>query len=72
MDEEVMTDEELRGAVEKIFKRSQTDPEFRKLCLSKPEEAIRALTGKAVPAGTRIRFLDSPPGKTEEPGGAAT
>lgn len=63
MAEELLTEEELRSAVEKIFKLSQTDPEFRKLCLSDPEEAIRRLTGKAVPAGTRIRFLDPPSGE---------
>lgn len=61
--EEFLTEEELKSAVEKIFKRAQIDPEFRKLCLGNPEEAIRRLTGKAVPAGTRIRFLDPPPGE---------
>ena len=60
MNEEFLTEEELKAAVEKIFKLSQTDPQFRKLCLSNPNEAIRRLTGKAVPPDTKIRFLDSP------------
>ncbi|MGQ0547936.1 MAG: hypothetical protein ACT4P3_21830 [Betaproteobacteria bacterium] len=64
MDEERLTEEELKRAVEKIFKLSQTDPEFRKLCLSKPNEAIRLITGKAVPADIKIQFLDSPSGET--------
>lgn len=72
MAEEILTEEELKRAVQKIFKLSQTDPEFRTLCLSDPDEAIRRITGKAVPDGTRIRFLDSAPNEAGEPRGAVT
>lgn len=65
MAEETLTEEELRRAVEKIFKRSQTDPEFRKLCLSDPREAIRQVSGKAMPADIRLQFLDSPPDESK-------
>ena len=59
MDEEILTEEELKRALRKIFKLSQTDPEFRSLCLSNPNEAIHRITGKAVPGGVKIQFLDS-------------
>jgi hypothetical protein len=59
MDEAILTREELRRAVREIFKRSQVDPEFRALCLSNPHEALRLITGKAVPADFKIQFLDS-------------
>jgi hypothetical protein len=59
MDEEILTEQELQRAVQKIFKLSQTDPTFRTLCLSNPNEAIRRITGKAVPPGIKIQFLDS-------------
>jgi hypothetical protein len=67
MAEEILTEEELKRAVQKIFKLSQMDPEFRALCLSSPDEAIHRITGKTVPDGTRIRFLDS---AADEAGGA--
>lgn len=56
MDEETLTEAELERAVQKIFKLSQTDPEFRALCLSNPNEAIHRITGKAVPGGIKIQF----------------
>ena len=59
MADEILTEEELKRAVQRIFKLSQTDPEFRALCLSDPNEAIRRIAGKAVPDGTTIRFLDT-------------
>jgi hypothetical protein len=71
MAEEILSEEELKRAVQKIFRLSQTDPEFRALCLSDPNEAIRRITGKGVPDGTRIQFLDSA-SNAGEPRGAAT
>jgi hypothetical protein len=59
MDEAILTEEELKRAVQKIFKRSQTDPAFRALCLTNPNEAIQRITGKAVPPDVKIQFLDS-------------
>jgi hypothetical protein len=41
MDEAILTEEELKRAVQKIFKLSQTDPAFRALCLTNPNEAIQ-------------------------------
>jgi hypothetical protein len=72
MDEEILTEEELNRAVQKIFKLSQTDPEFRTLCLSDPNEAIHRITGKAVPLHIKIQFLDSASDEANESGGAAT
>jgi hypothetical protein len=71
MDENILTEEELKRAVQKIFRLSQTDPEFRAICLSNPGEAIRRITGKTAAPGVRIQFLDSDADKTKDPGGAA-
>jgi hypothetical protein len=68
MDQEILTNEELRRAVQRIFKLSQTDPELRALCLKNPNEAIGLITGKAVPPGIQIQFLDSPPDATDGSG----
>ena len=72
MDEEILTEEELKRAVQKIFRLSQTDPEFRTLCLGNPNEAIHRITGKAVPLDTRIQFLDSASGGAADAPDAAT
>jgi hypothetical protein len=72
MDEEILTEEELKRAVQKIFKLSQTNPEFRTLCLSNPNEAIHRITGKAVPSGIKIQFLDSASNEAGEARDAAT
>jgi hypothetical protein len=69
---EILTDEELKRAVHRIFKLSQTDPEFRMLCLSDPDEAIRRMTGKAVPPEVKIQFLDQPSVQSNKADDAAT
>jgi hypothetical protein len=72
MDDEILTEEELKRAVQKIFKLSQTDREFRALCLGNPNEAIHRITGKAVPLGTKIQFLDAASGGAADDPDAAT
>ena len=72
MNEAILTEEELQRAVRKIFKLSQTDPEFRTLCLSNPNEAIERITGKAVPGGVKIQFLDSASNEADGARDAAT
>jgi hypothetical protein len=67
MDEAILTEEELKRAVQMIFKLSQTDPAFRALCLTSPNEAIQRITGKAVPPDIKIQFLDS---ASDQPDGA--
>ena len=72
MDETILTEEELKRAVQKIFKLSQTDPAFRALCLTNPKEAIRRITGKAVPPDVKIQFVDSASDQPDRPRDAAT
>lgn len=55
---EVLTEAEIKDALPSLFKRSQTDLAFRKLCLSDPRAALRELTGKALPEGFKLKFLD--------------
>ena len=55
MDEAILTEDELKRAVQKIFKLSQTDPAFRALCLTNPNEAIQRITGKAVPPEATLK-----------------
>ena len=59
MNAEVLTEEELKQALQRIFKLSQTDPKFRALCLNDPAAAISLITGKTLPPEVRVHFLDS-------------
>jgi hypothetical protein len=59
MDEESLSQEELQRALREVFRRSQTDADFRALCVSNPHEALRLITGKAVPPDTTIRFVET-------------
>jgi hypothetical protein len=67
MTEEILTEEELRRALQKIFKLSQTDPAFRAICLTDPNEAIRLISGKVVSHDVKIRFVDSPSHHANKP-----
>ena len=58
MDDEILTQEEIQRAVQRIFKLAQTDVEFRVLCLNDPAEAIRQITGKSLPPGVDIQFRE--------------
>ena len=55
---DTLTEEELKMAMQQVFKRSQTDATFRKLCLDDPVSAIREVSGKSPAHDIRIRFVD--------------
>ncbi len=48
----------MQKALATVFKRSQTDVEFRNLCLNDPEQAIYEITGKKLPARSAIQFQE--------------
>ena len=50
---------EINDAIQKTIKLSTTDAAFRKLALTDPNAAIERVAGKPVPAGTRIKFVES-------------
>lgn len=66
MDEEILTQDELQRAVQRIFKLAQTDVEFRRLCLRDPVEAIRQITGKSPRPGLKIHFLEPEPDEAKK------
>ena len=72
MDEATLTREELNRAVREVFRRSQIDPEFRALCLTRPDEALRLVAGKAVPADLKIEFVESATDQAVKPSDAGT
>ncbi|MGP0058662.1 MAG: hypothetical protein ACLPID_05175 [Beijerinckiaceae bacterium] len=53
-----LTEDELKKAIQQVFKRSQTDATFRKLCLNNPALAIREVSGKSLPNDIQIQFLE--------------
>lgn len=49
---------EWHDTLRKLYDRSATDPEFRKLCIQDSDAAIREISGKEPPAGPKIRFVN--------------
>ena len=54
----ILTEEEIKAAIREVFKRCQTDWEFRKLCLKDPPAAIREISGKLLPEGFNLQFKE--------------
>lgn len=51
--------EEAAQVVEQIIKRAQSDSEFRQLCLSNPNDAAKTASGKEIPEGYVLRFVEN-------------
>ena len=54
-----LTSQEAEQAVQEIIKRAQTDSEFRALCLDNPNAAAKEATGKEIPQGFTLRFVEN-------------
>jgi len=55
---EIITPDEMKKVMGAVFKRAQTDAEFRKLCLENPAEAIYQISGKRLPANATLGFTE--------------
>jgi hypothetical protein len=53
------TQEEVKQAVEKVKELSVKDAGFRKLCLEAPGTAVKKATGKDIPDGIVIKFIEN-------------
>lgn len=58
----VWTKLEVEKAIDIIRNLASKDAEFRRLCLTDPNEAIRKVTGKEVPDGYRVKLIENQPG----------
>ncbi|MBW4534283.1 MAG: NHLP leader peptide family RiPP precursor [Pleurocapsa minor HA4230-MV1] len=59
MNELTLTSLEAEQAIEQIVKRAQTDSQFRQLCLDNPNRAAQEVTGKDIPEGFTLHFIDN-------------
>ena len=62
---EVISEDEMKTALTQVFKRAQTDFDFRKICLTNPGQAIFEITGKRLPEGASLNFNE--PEDTQDP-----
>lgn len=53
------TNEEAKEVLAKVKEKAAYDPEFRKLVLNNPDEAIEEVAGKEVPEDVTIKFIES-------------
>lgn len=58
-DGEIITEAEMPKALTALFKRVQTDADFRNLCLQNPGQAIFEITGKRLPEGSTLSFAEA-------------
>ncbi len=56
---QVITTQEAEQAIAQIVKRAQTDSKFRQLCLNDPNAAAHEATGKDLPDGFTLRFVEN-------------
>lgn len=54
-----MNDQELNSAIREVLKRSVMDKEFRALAVRDSKSAIAKVSGKDLPSGTKIEFVDN-------------
>jgi hypothetical protein len=52
------TEQAQKEAEGQVFRLAANDPEFRKLALANGRAAVRKATGKDLPEGFNIRFVD--------------
>lgn len=53
------TEEAARETIQKLIERAVVDPAFRQLCLRSPEEAVREIADRDLPAGYRLQLVDN-------------
>lgn len=51
--------EEIKKAFETISKKAMTDKSFRELCLKDAAKAIKEATGKDLPDGYKVKFVEN-------------
>lgn len=49
----------IQDAFKKVMERAATDQNFRNLALSHPNEAVEQVSGRPVPPGVNLRFIDN-------------
>ena len=55
------TQQQIDECIEACRKRAAVDAEFRRKLLADPAAAVKEVSGKEIPAGFRIRVLESDP-----------
>ncbi len=55
------TEAEMNEAMDAVEAKATTDKEFRALCLSNPNEALRVATGKEIDPNYKIKFVEADP-----------
>lgn len=53
-----ISEAELQQVLKIIFKKSQTDHDFRQRCLTNPAQVVFELTGKKLPKGAQLNFVE--------------
>lgn len=53
------TQDEVVDTISQIMERAMVDLEFRQLCIDNPEMAVKKITGKELPKGKSVTFVEN-------------
>lgn len=56
------SNEEVKEVLVKIQDKASKDPEFRKRVLDNPSGVIAEISGKEIPEGFNVKFIENSPG----------
>jgi hypothetical protein len=66
------TEEEIAKALNDVIRSAEKDPKVRALALKDPHAAVERVTGKALPAGAKLSFVEQGENGIALTGGEAT
>jgi hypothetical protein len=66
------TEEEIAKALNDVIRSAEKDPGVRALALKDPRAAVERVTGKALPAGAKLSFVEQGKDAIVLAGGEAT
>lgn len=53
------TIEDMNKALEEVYQKAKVNQEFQTLCLKNPIKAVEEISGKTVPQGIKIHFVEN-------------
>lgn len=51
--------DDIKSAMEKVMEKSAADADFRSLCLSNPNAALKQVAQKEIPDGFNVKFIEN-------------
>ena len=53
------SEEQIQHSLQEVLRRASADADFRQLCLTSPQAAVKAATGRDLPEGFDLQLVDN-------------